>query len=393
MKLTADGIANLKLPEAGAKQALYFDDDQKGFGIRVTAGGSRAFIFDSKIHGKTRRITIGRCNELSIVSARKKAKSLAGQIAMGGDPVAEARADKIRAKTLAEAIEDYFAARTELKPGTIKDQRTAMRQMTKLLGKPVNAITEDDIKEHHTRRGERSKARANLEIRYLRAWLNFASAAYKVEGQRILTANPARVIAEERRTYRVNRKRTRVQTHQMPAWLNALDSLGGDWAEYFKLLIATGLRRQEALDLKWSDIDLKGGTLVVRDPKNHQPHELPLPTRTWTVLRLRKDRYDARPKAGQVGYVFSDDRGVRLVEPRMAVEKIKALSGVPHCNPHDLRRTFASVAEELDTGKYTLKRLMNHADGADVTSAYVTVSMDKLRRTIQEIEDAIYAAD
>ena len=109
------------------------------------------------------------------------------------------------------------------------------------------------------------------------------------------------------------------------------------------------------------------------------------------MLKERKMRYDERPKAKQIGYVFSDESGDRMTNPRYAIAKLKRLTGIEGLLPHDLRRTFASVAEELDLGAYTVKRLMNHSDGGDVTQGYINLSMDRLRRAIQEIEDRIYS--
>jgi integrase len=53
------------------------------------------------------------------------------------------------------------------------------------------------------------------------------------------------------------------------------------------LLILTGLRRSEAAQLQWGDIDLKGRTLTVRDTKNREDHTLPLSDRLLELLKLR----------------------------------------------------------------------------------------------------------
>ena len=58
---------------------------------------------------------------------------------------------------------------------------------------------------------------------------------------------------------------------------------------------------------------------------------------------------------------------------------------------HDLRRTFATICNNLDYGPYTIKRLLNHRSGAknDVTGGYVQVSLKKLRLAMNDIE-AVY---
>ncbi|MGJ8757417.1 hypothetical protein ACSFV5_07145 [Acinetobacter sp. HC8-3S] len=67
--------------------------------------------------------------------------------------------------------------------------------------------------------------------------------------------------------------------------------------------------------------------------------------------------------------------------------KINESCGIPFTF-HDLRRTFGSIAEGLDYGKYTIKKLLNHKeeDDRDVTAGYVQVSDKKLRAAMNEIE-------
>ena len=63
-------------------------------------------------------------------------------------------------------------------------------------------------------------------------------------------------------------------------------------------------------------------------------------------------------------------------------------SGVSFCI-HDLRRTFATVAESLDIPAYALKRLLNHANGADVTAGYIVANVERLREPMQKITDYV----
>ena len=58
---------------------------------------------------------------------------------------------------------------------------------------------------------------------------------------------------------------------------------------------------------------------------------------------------------------------------------------------HDLRRTFSSVANSLNIGSYTIKKLVNHAtdESADVTEGYVQVSFEDLQLAMNMIEDLL----
>ena len=57
-----------------------------------------------------------------------------------------------------------------------------------------------------------------------------------------------------------------------------------------------------------------------------------------------------------------------------------------------MRRTFATVAESLDIPAYALKRLLNHATGADVTAGYIVPTTERLREPMQKITDYILKA-
>jgi len=57
---------------------------------------------------------------------------------------------------------------------------------------------------------------------------------------------------------------------------------------------------------------------------------------------------------------------------------------------HDLRRTFASIADSLDISAYVLKRLLKHKiSGSDVTASYIINDVERLRKPMQQITDYI----
>lgn len=87
MRLTEQIIRKLAMPSKGNK--IHYDDGVKGFGLRVTASESRAFVLSYRFHGRERRITIGSWPEWSATAAREHAKELRRAIDRGEDPLAE----------------------------------------------------------------------------------------------------------------------------------------------------------------------------------------------------------------------------------------------------------------------------------------------------------------
>ena len=181
-------------PQANGKpkQAFYRDQAIPGFGLRVTSGGAKSFIVETRINGKTKRITLGRYGKLTPEQARKMAQQLLGDVAGVKDPLAERKADLARGVTLREVFEDYLITRKDLKASTIHDYRRGVEgALVKWLDMPLLAITKDMVDLRHRELGKRSHSRANNTMRVLRALFNHARAKYEdAQGNSIILFNP-----------------------------------------------------------------------------------------------------------------------------------------------------------------------------------------------------------
>jgi Arm DNA-binding domain len=92
MRLTKDAIERAKLPEPGRKERFIRDDVVRGLGVRITVSGAKSFIFEARIKGRPRRLTLGPWPDLTVVLARQRAMEIRAAIARGEDPAAEAEA-------------------------------------------------------------------------------------------------------------------------------------------------------------------------------------------------------------------------------------------------------------------------------------------------------------
>lgn len=72
-----------------AKDAIYFDDDVKGFGLRISPHGLKTYLIQYRAGGRTRRVKVGRHGTLTVEEARKRARELLGAVAKGNNPAAE----------------------------------------------------------------------------------------------------------------------------------------------------------------------------------------------------------------------------------------------------------------------------------------------------------------
>jgi hypothetical protein len=82
MKLNATNVRTLAVPE-GRSEKVFFDDDVKGFGLRVKPSGARSYVMCWKVKalgGKNehRRVTIGTITDIDFGKAKEKAKNHQG---------------------------------------------------------------------------------------------------------------------------------------------------------------------------------------------------------------------------------------------------------------------------------------------------------------------------
>jgi integrase len=394
MKLTKLEVERLPIPSSEGQgktiQKRYYDSTLKGFGLRITSGGTKAFFIEKLVNRKLRRITLGRYPELTVEMARKEAHKVLGKIATGIDPVAEKKEANAKSVTLKQAFAAYLNARKSLKPNTLFDYQRIMKEaFHDWQGKSLLEITKDMVAKRHRKLGEKSEARANLAMRFLRAIFNFAAGEYEnAKGQSLIIENPVKRLSHTRAWYRVERRQTVIKAHELAAWYQAVISLQDERStgksaalrDYFLLILFTGLRREEAASLKWGQIDLKAKTLKIDDTKNHQAHVLPLSNFLYDLLHSRSAGADSDfvfPSSSKTGYI---------IEPRKVMEKVITNSGVTF-TLHDLRRTFITIAESLDIPAYALKRLMNHKMNHDVTAGYIVMDVERLRAPMQMIAD------
>jgi integrase len=254
---------------------------------------------------------------------------------------------------------------------------------------PITEISRDAVERRHNKIGdERGKAYANMGARTLRSVLNYASAKYETgKGLSVLPENPVKRISQTRSWYKVERRTGHLKAHHLKAWFDAVASIdNGTIKDYLQFTLLTGCRKAEAAKLQWADVDLIDQSYILRDPKNHRPMQLPLSDYLADMLIRRKAESNSLfifPGDGKTGY---------LVEPKRQIAKVAAQSGQPF-TMHDLRRTFITIAESLDISSYSVKALVNHKqDKNDVTSGYIQLNAERLRKPMQQITDFILSA-
>ena len=398
-KITKTLVEQLAPPATG--QWFVRDAILKGFGVRITANGVRAFIVEKRIDGKIKRLTLGRFGEITAEQARKEAQKLLGKIALGLNPLAKREHTRLQGVTLTEAFEAFKLARQGLKARTLYDYgrilQTAFGPWEK---RPLLAITKDAIVRRHREIAQQSgEPYANLAMRVLRSIFNFSIPTYEDGfGKPLLSENPVLRLTQTRAWYRQTRRQSVIKIHQLPPWYAAVEALrsgqegrGDTVADYLLVLLFTGLRRQEAAQLTWDQIDLQDRTLVIPDPKNREPFLLPFSDYVGEIFARRKKAAEI-DESVDAKFVFPGEGPKRyLIEPKKQTAKVIEASGV-RFTLHDLRRTFITVAESIDVQPYAIKRMVNHTLRGDVTGGYIVANVERLRAPVQRVTDYLLSA-
>jgi integrase len=399
-------------PHPLAGQKFVWFDTPRGFGLRVTPT-AKTFIFDARVNGKKRRVTIERFlgKNTNMDDVQKKAARYYLNFRDGIDPVFEkmkkdaaAKAQKAQTITLADAIYDYAHATKkkgsgygsglkEKKARTIRDIHTVTnRYFADWMDLAVTDITGDMVANRQKKNAAHAPTQANLAMRYLRAALNHVNP----KRAPIFSFNPVDQLNDDNLWADTKPKKGRLERDEIPVWVNAvrteLISLkhGSEHRDALLFILLTGARLAEVFGneqdgypaLKWSDVDLKRRTVTFRDTKNRSDHETALGMELTEILA-------ARYEVSTSEFVFGDKDDEVSSDLRTAFARIKKATGL-RVTAHDLRRTFAAVANTLDISAYKLKRLLNHIcrNTSDVTAGYIgEITTDDLREPMKRIED------
>src|SRR6516164_9450707 len=359
MKFTDKTVTQSKpeLPE-GKTDHIFFDELDRGFGLRIRDTGSKIWVYQYSRNNKTRRMTIGVWPTMSPAQAREQVRKLSAERRLGADPAHDLAMRQIDKETFADVVTQYLAAKEpELRDRTYAE---TMRYLTgtasRLNSRPMAAIEQSEIAALLDRAAEGGHdATANRLRANLAALFTWAMQRGKV------AANPV-MLTEKRK----EQSRDRVLSDaELAAIWNACPE--GDFGNIVKLLILTGQRRSEIGGLRWSEIDLRNGQINLpgERTKNGHPHFVPLSEPVRAILEKQPHIREQLFGRGDSAEGFAGWSAAKA-----ALDE--RLPDMPHWSLHDLRRSFVTGMAELGVQPHIIEMAVNHQSGhkAGVAGTY-----------------------
>ena len=150
------------------------------------------------------------------------------------------------------------------------------------------------------------------------------------------------------------------------------------------LMLNTGIRLSEAIALRWKEIDLNSGKLMVRQGKGAKDRTLWVCESDLKILRNWRER-QARDIAGNPAHVFTTMVG-NPVSGRYVQQMVKryaARAGIgKNVHPHTLRHTFATDLYRETTNIRLTQKALGHANLA-TTMIYTHVVDEELEGALK----------
>lgn len=421
VKFTSSFIAKAKASD-GKTQFFYWDSEVPGLGLRITNSGAKAFIFQSRIHGKSFRLTIGDVKiwrldgpaDAQESTARKEARRLQALCDKGIDPRDEKKelreaADEREKRAEIEAVTFQIAWDAYLihlktsrshktgKPrsaryindhivlsssGGLQKSRgkglTTAGPLAPLLPLPLKELSVARIAKWLKEESEHRPSVAAHAYRLLRAFISWLSQSI---WSSLIAKDVCQSIEVKEQLSRPSVKDDCLQREQLSSWFIAVQGLSNKTiSAYLQMLLLTGARREELANLRWVDLDFTWKTMSIRD-KIEGERTIPL-TPYVAHLAGSLPRCKLPNGATENPYVFASSRSAdgRLKEPRIAHNRALDEAGLPHISLHGLRRSFGTLAEWVEVPVGIVAQIMGHKPSALAEKHYRRRSIDLLRK-------------
>jgi integrase len=388
---------------AGAK--LLRDTEVKGFMLTITSAGLKSYAVEYRVgkgrRAPKRRFTIGRHGSpWTPDQARIKAKEVLGEVAKGRDPLAAQYADA-EMITISELCDLYLnEGVSHKKPSTLRGDASRIRHYIKprLGRRPILSVTRADVERllrevvampyltgrravfnhgKHTLTGGPGAGAQCVAV--LSALFSFA------RRRGLCSENPAHGVKKP-----LGRKMERyLSNEEIKTLAQALDVEAARTNNPFptaaiRLLLLTGCRKGEIINLHWRDFDIENHFLRLRDSKTGAK-----------VVHLNQQAFDVLVSLPRVAGNPNVIVGCKIESGRGGIDRawsrVRTAAGLHDVRLHDLRHSFASIAVKGGMSLHMVGKLLGHKN-TTTTMRYAHLSAESLKTATESIGERIFAA-
>ena len=378
-KLTKRYIDSLKPPETG--DIVHWDDELKGFGIRVWFSDTKSYFVQYRNqYGRQRKISIGRHGVLTPAEARKRAVKILGDVAADKDPMGERKKTR-NESTFKDLVDEYIKRHASQKKSGVEDIRIINKDLIKPWGHlPVSEINRRDlISIINAIKDRGAPVAANRTLALIRKIFNFGI------DQAITDINPCMrvkpIFKEQQRDRMLTEDEIRIFWSNLPKTDTSVSL-----QQALKMILITAQRPGEVISAEWSEFDLKTNwwTIPAEKSKNGLTHRVYLSRHALEILKqLKQDNRYLFPSPKNI------HRHIKVNALSQGLRRNQEIFGIPHFTAHDLRRTAASHIASMGAPWVTISKILNHKISGP-TSVYVLHSYDKEKKaTLREWSDKL----
>jgi integrase len=373
----------------GDKDAYLWDSTVKGFALKVTPRGTKTYLFEYKNRSRTtRRKTIGRHGVLTADQARERAKMLAAEVELGGDPASDHTKHRA-ALTVAQLADEWLSdhVKTRRKAKTLGDyQGWVARHIVPAIGSMrVPDVQVQDV-EKIVQSLSTHPTTANRVLAVISSMFTFAIR------QHLVRDNPARGIEKNQERKR-KRHLSAEELLRLGEVLLAAEERGDNQTgiNALRFLLFTGMRRGEVETFRWSFVDWHYSRIHLPDSKTGEK-TLPIGQPAIDLLKLIRDSQKQTSGQDENGFVFPSAKtdGHLVGLPKMW-RKWRSEAGLEDVRIHDLRHSFASVGASGGTPLFVIGGILGHKSTA-TTDRYAHLQDDPARTAADSISTTIAAA-
>ena len=362
----------------GDKPKFVWDRELRGFGLRVSPGGTKAFIVQYRLDGRDQRVTLGRYGVLTVDEARGQARQLLAAVARGENPK---RKRSKQQPTVREFAQQFIREHVSKRKAATQEQYKGLIHNyiePKLGDLRVLDVGRSDIAELHQSMSDKPYA-ANRTLAVLSKMLTYA----EMEGYRHENTNPCRLVERYEESAR-ERYLSLKELQKLEDQLRKRQAAEPSVVLAIRLLLLTGARVSEILTLRWENIDSSRGVFCLPDSKSGGK-DIPVSETALDMLKSVPEdergewvipgRFEGRPLSGL----------------RHQWERIRTDAELEGVRIHDLRHTFASIGASMGHSLPMLGGLLGHTQAA-TTQRYAHLYQDPLRAAADQIAERVTTA-